>query len=63
MQSATTGMMHTTGTHVKQRVVGNNGKSAKRATTESPGNAICSKCEAHPAGGPDGFEEWIDLTI
>ncbi|KGO71383.1 hypothetical protein PITC_021520 [Penicillium italicum] len=25
--------------------------------------AICSKCEAHPAGGPDGFEEWIDLTI
>jgi hypothetical protein len=38
MQSVTTGMMHTTGTHAKKRVVGNNGKFAKRATMEFPGN-------------------------
>jgi hypothetical protein len=24
--------------------------------------AICQKCPGHPAGGPDGFEEYEDLT-
>lgn len=24
--------------------------------------AICSKCSDHPAGGPDGFEEMIDMS-
>jgi hypothetical protein len=24
--------------------------------------AICAKCTAHPGGGPDGFENWEDLT-
>lgn len=25
--------------------------------------AICFKCKHHPAGGPDGFQEMIDLTL
>jgi hypothetical protein len=24
--------------------------------------AICKKCTAHPGGGPDGFEDMLDLT-
>ncbi|KAG9233270.1 hypothetical protein DL98DRAFT_522200 [Cadophora sp. DSE1049] len=30
--------------------------------TTSTKYAICKKCTAHPGGGPDGFEEMLDLA-
>jgi hypothetical protein len=62
IRNASMQIMNTINTNARRLVVGSSGRFVRLDRIQLQNGHFAKKCEEHPAGGPDGFEEYEDLT-